>query len=150
MCKGTGRKGKEHIVVLYDISSTPIVRHIKVKGHYSPDDSSLREYWEKRNTKSGKNQWAKGSKHEQVAKLQDWRCPVCGDHLFNGETIETHHIVPIAEGGSDDSENLMHLHAACHKQVHSRIQVLRLEVRLEPDDGKLSSPVLRGGNRGDS
>ncbi|NEO55838.1 MAG: HNH endonuclease [Okeania sp. SIO3B5] len=59
---------------------------------------------------------------------------MCGDHLFNGELIETHHIVPVAEGGSDDPENLMHLHKACHKQVHSKTQVERLEVRLEPCD----------------
>lgn len=135
MSKGTDRKGKEQLYVLYNISSTPIIKHIKVKGNSSPDDPSLREYWEKRNTKTGKDHWARGSKYEQVAKFQNWKCPVCGDNLFNGEPIETHHIVPVAKGGSDDPENLMHLHKACHKQVHSRIQVERLEVRLEPCDG---------------
>ncbi|NEQ74062.1 MAG: group II intron reverse transcriptase/maturase [Okeania sp. SIO2C9] len=134
MCKGTDRKGKEHLYVLYDISSTPIVRHIKVKGNASPDDPSIQEYWEKRSIKTGKNYWARGSKYEQIAKFQNWKCPVCGDHLFNGELIETHHIVPVAEGGSDDPENLMHLHKACHKQVHSKTQVERMEVRLEPCD----------------
>ncbi|NET25635.1 group II intron reverse transcriptase/maturase [Okeania sp. SIO1I7] len=120
MCKRTGRKGKEETHILYDISSTPIVRHVKVKGDSSPDDPLLQEYWEKRSTKAGKNYWAKGSKYEQIAKFQNWKCPVCGSHLFNGEQIETHHIVPVAEGGSDDPENLMHLHKACHKQVHSK------------------------------
>jgi RNA-directed DNA polymerase len=89
----------------------------------SPDDSSLREYWENRRTKQGKSYWAKGSKYEQVAKFQNWKCPVCGDNLFNfnGEQIEAHHhIKPVAEGGLDDTENLMHLHSACHKQVHSK------------------------------
>ncbi|NEP08923.1 MAG: hypothetical protein F6K14_01460, partial [Symploca sp. SIO2C1] len=84
------------------------------------DDPSLREYWYKRSLKMGKNHWAKGSKYEQIAKLQDWRCPVCGDNLLNGEEIETHHIVPVAEGGLNDRENLMHLHRACHKQVHNK------------------------------
>ena len=120
MCKGTGRKGKQQLYVLYDISSTPIIRHIKVKGNSSPDDPSLQEYWEKRSTKTGKNYWARGSKYEQIAKFQNWKCPVCGDHLFNGEPIETHHIVPVAKDGSDDPENLMHLHKVCHKQVHSK------------------------------
>lgn len=119
MCQGTDRKGKEQLYVLYDISSTPIIRHIKVKGNVSPDDSSLREYWQQRSTRNGKNYWAKGSKYEQIAKFQNWKCPMCGDSLFNGEPIETHHILPVAEGGTDDSENLMHLHRACHKQVHS-------------------------------
>jgi len=45
MCQGTGRKGKAKTYILYDISKTPIVRHIKVKGQASPDDPALREYW---------------------------------------------------------------------------------------------------------
>ena len=40
--------------------------------------------------------------------------------LFNGEPIETHHIVLVKDGGSDDIENLTHLHTACHKQEHSK------------------------------
>jgi RNA-directed DNA polymerase len=64
--------------------------------------------------------WAKGSKYELIAKKQNWKCPVCREHLFNGEEIETHHIVPVAEGGTDDKENLQHLHKACHKQAHTK------------------------------
>jgi len=127
MCKGTGRRGQEKSYILYDISSTPIVRHIKVKGNSSPDDPSLREYWQKRTTDYGKKYWAKDSKYEAIAKLQNWECPVCGDSLFNGEPIETHHIVPVAEGGTDDSENLKHLHSSCHKQVHSQTKLTGLK-----------------------
>lgn len=124
MCQGTGRKGKEKSEILYDISKTPIVRHIKVKGQASPDDPTLREYWHNRSIKNGKNHWAKGSKYEQIAKFQEWKCPICGDSLFNGEEIETHHIVPVKDGGSDDTENLIHLHKACHKQVHSKPKLM--------------------------
>ena len=120
MCQGTDRKGKEKSYILYDISKTPIIRHIKVRGQSSPDDPSLREYWHSRSVKNGKHYWAKGSKYESVAKHQNWSCPICGDHLFNGEEIETHHIVPVKDGGSDDTENLIHLHSSCHKQVHSK------------------------------
>jgi RNA-directed DNA polymerase len=123
MCKGTDEIGKEKLHILYNISSTPIVRHVKVKGNSSPDNPSLREYWHKRSIKNGKKYWAKGSKYELLAKLQDWRCPKCGDSLFNGEEVETHHLVPVAEGGLNDLENLMHLHRACHKQVHSQSKV---------------------------
>ena len=123
MCQGTDRKEKEINHILYDISRIPIVRHIKVKGTSSPDDSSLREYWQKRKQKGGKKYWAKGSKNEQVAKHQKWKCTVCGDALFNGEEIETHHIIPVSDGGSDSTDNLVHLHKACHKQVHSKPQL---------------------------
>ena len=89
-------------------------------GTNSPDDPELVEYWQSRQTKTGKQRWAGGSKYESVAIAQDWKCPVCNEHLFNGEEIETHHIIPVAEGGSDDETNLKHLHKACHKQVHSK------------------------------
>jgi RNA-directed DNA polymerase len=127
MCAGTNRNGKDKTYILYNISSTPIIRHKKVKGDASPDDSSLREYWTSRSTKYGKQYWAKGSKYEQVAKLQNWKCTVCGENLFNGEQIETHHIIPVAKGGTDDTENLMHLHRACHKQVHSKSKLKGLK-----------------------
>jgi len=120
MCKGIGRKGQDVTHILYNIASTPIIRHIKVKGDASPDNSSLREYWNNRKLKQGKNYWAKGSKYYQVATNQSWKCPVCGENLFNGEQIETHHIVPVKDGGEDSTDNLVHLHKACHKQVHSK------------------------------
>ena len=120
MCHGTDGRGKGKTYVLYNISSTPIIRHIKVKGQASPDDPSLREYWLSRHLKYGKTYWAKGSKYETIAKEQDWKCPICGDSLFNGEEIDTHHIEPVKSGGSNDRENLIHLHKACHKQVHSK------------------------------
>lgn len=114
----TSKKGKDKELVLYQITTTPIERHIKVKGDASPDDPSLKEYWDKRHQKLGKTRFDKGSKLYTIAENQEWKCPKCGEPLFNGEEIETHHIVPVAEGGTDDVENLQHLHKPCHKQVH--------------------------------
>lgn len=121
-CTVSDRRGKEKNLALYLISTTSIQRHIKVKGEASPDDPSLKEYWDKRFQKLGKSFWAKGSKYYLVAQNQDWKCPLCGEPLLNGEELETHHIVPVAQGGLDNIGNLQHLHKACHKQVH-KIQV---------------------------
>ena len=110
----------DRIYSLYPIAYTPIERHIKVKGIASPDDSSLKDYWDKRNQKFGKSYYAQGSKNYLIAQNQKWKCPICGESLFNGEEIETHHIVPVAQGGLDDISNLQHLHTPCHKQVHSK------------------------------
>ena len=118
-----GRKEKEKPLYLYNIAKTPIVRHTKIKGTASPFDAELDSYWEKRNTKTGKTHWAKGSKYNQVAKNQDYKCPSCGQFLINGEDVETHHIIPVKDGGSDDIENLIHLHAACHKQEHNKTKL---------------------------
>ena len=119
-CEIEGRRGNSKLFTLFNIASKPIVRHIKVKGTASPFDAKLASYWSERSKKLGKSRWAKGSKYERLAKNQNWKCPICGDALLNGEEIETHHIVPVKEGGSDDTENLIHLHEACHKQVHSK------------------------------
>ncbi len=121
MCEGTNRSGKEQRYTLTNIArDIPIVRHIKVKGSASPDDPSLKEYWEKRYESMGKKLWARGSKYELIARKQGYRCPVCNEPLFNGERIETHHIVAVKDGGSSDIENLIHLHSPCHKQEHSK------------------------------
>lgn len=117
-CIINDRRGKEKNLTLYQIAKTTIERHIKVKGEASPDDPSLKEYWEKRHQKHGLSRFEKGSKLYKIAENQKWKCPSCGEPLFNGEEIDIHHIVPVAEGGTDDMENLQHLHTACHKQVH--------------------------------
>lgn len=114
------RRGNKKFIELYDTPSTKIIRHVKVKGNASPDDANLKEYWEKRQHRDGKQRWAKGSKYELVARNQNYKCPTCKEYLTNGEAIETHHIVPVAQGGLDDTSNLQHLHTACHKQVHSK------------------------------
>lgn len=124
MCWDKDSRGNEKEFILFDVSTTPIRRHIKVKGSNSPDDPNLTEYWNKRTTKQGKQFWAKGSKYEQIAKEQNYRCPMCNQFLFNGEEIETHHLVPVKEGGSNNRDNLTHLHKACHKQVHGK-QVIK-------------------------
>jgi RNA-directed DNA polymerase len=126
-CTTSDRRGKEKELALYQIAYTTIERHIKVKGDASLDDPSLKEYWDKRLTKLGKTRFDRGTKLYTIAENQDWRCPECGEPLFNGEHIETHHIVPVAEGGTDDVENLQHLHKPCHKQVHKTQVKYRLK-----------------------
>ena len=116
----SNRQGKDKELSLYPIAYTPIERHVKVKGEASPDDPSLKEYWEKRHQKFGKSYWEKNSRNYKIAQTQNWFCPICGEPLFNGEKIDTHHIVPVAQGGLDDISNLQHLHTPCHKQVHSK------------------------------
>lgn len=119
-CYTKDRRGNNKFLELFNVPSTPIIRHVKVTGTASPDDGSLKEYWEKRHKSMGKQQWSKSSKYELVAKNQNYKCPICGEYLCNGEKIETHHILPVAQGGLDDISNIKHLHSSCHKQVHSK------------------------------
>jgi RNA-directed DNA polymerase len=114
------RQGDSKVFYLYQIAYTSIERHVKVKGNASPDDPSLKEYWEKRHQKYGKSYWERNSRNYKIAENQNWKCPICGEPLFNEEELDTHHIVPVTQGGDNSVENLQHLHRACHKQKHSK------------------------------
>ena len=100
-------------------SWTKISRHALVKKRSSPDDPSLIEYWEKRRNKRNKSEAEKLSKkHEYVAYKQGYKCPVCGQSLFNDEPLNLHHIKPKSKGGKDDTNNLVWLHLYCHHKTH--------------------------------
>lgn len=112
------RHGSQKTITLFKLMDIPIERHIKVKGTASPDDPQLQAYWASRQTRYGKTYWLQSSKLRYVAQNQEWRCPICGQHLFNGEELHTHHKVSVANGGSNKAENLIHLHRVCHQHLH--------------------------------
>lgn len=114
-------------LTLYKLMDIPIQRHVKVKGTASPDDPGLMDYWRYRQTRYGKTYWGKGSKLRRVSENQQWRCPVCHDHLFNGEEIHLHHVMAVKDGGTDYEENLRLLHQACHRHVHlQKVESLKI------------------------
>lgn len=122
--KTEDRRGKPKLIHIFRASSIPIEYHVKVKGDASPDDPELTKYWKDRQTKYGKSYWPKDSKLRIIAQRQNWQCPVCGEQLFNGtegetEELHTHHIVQVKDGGTDNIENLIHVHKACHQHLHS-------------------------------
>lgn len=118
-----GRNGQKKTIALAQLMDIPIERHIKVKGTASPDDPQLQTYWANRQTRYGRTYWGKGSKLRYVAENQNWQCPICGEHLFNGEELQTHHKVPVKNGGTDRAENLIHLHKACHRHIYRMSQL---------------------------
>ena len=95
----------------------PIKRHILVKGYSSPDDPHLREYWRWRDIAKVKTELIPS--RQKIAKKQDDLCPVCGESLFNGESLQLHRRQPKAQGGHDSYRNFQLLHLYCHQQVHS-------------------------------
>jgi len=123
--KTQDRRGKPRLIHIVKATSIPIEYHVKVKGNSSPDDPALTKYWKDRSTKYGKTYWPENSKLRKVAQRQKWKCPVCGEHLFNGTEVETeelhtHHIVQVKDGGTEEIENLIHLHKSCHQHLHSK------------------------------
>ncbi|MBC3789173.1 HNH endonuclease [Spirosoma utsteinense] len=96
---------------------TPIQRHILIQHTASPDDPSLRAYWQKRSQR--KSAELVPSK-QRIARRQNHQCPVCKTSLFTDEALHVHHIKPKQEGGSDAYSNLRLVHVTCHQQVHSK------------------------------
>jgi RNA-directed DNA polymerase len=92
-----------------------IQRHILVKGSATPDDPTLQEYWRKRD--ASKATFLDRSA-QRIARRQGYRCPTCGETLFNDEELQTHHWVPKRKGGSDSYANLSMQHLYCHQQLH--------------------------------
>ena len=95
---------------------TPIIRHIGVRHDASPDDGTLKDYWEWREQKKAEllhNQRLRTLAHQQKGK-----CPHCRESLYNGEEIHLHHRIPRVERGTDHLSNLVLIHLYCHQQTH--------------------------------
>lgn len=108
---------KDSDVFLWKFRWVKIERHVKVKGRASPDDPTLRNYWQRRR----KTVNSLLSTNRSLARDQDGRCPVCGDSLFNGETLHRHHMILNPDNPERHRlkyQRLVHLY--CHQQVHRR------------------------------
>ncbi|RCJ20720.1 hypothetical protein A6S26_26145 [Nostoc sp. ATCC 43529] len=70
----------------------------------------------------------------------------------DGDKLEVDHIIPKAKGGKDTYSNFQLLHRHCHdtKTSQDRGMYDKHQIIEEPDEGKLSRPVLQTSRRGDS
>ena len=89
--------------------STPIVRHIKVKGEASPFNGDW-VYWNKRRGESPDTP----SRVSKLIKKQKGICSHCGLYFTSTDIVEVDHIKPTSLGGKDTYDNLQLLHKHCH------------------------------------
>ncbi|MEA5498799.1 group II intron reverse transcriptase/maturase [Limnoraphis robusta Tam1] len=131
-------------------NATPIVRHVKVKDVASPYDGNL-IYWSSR---MGKNP-EMPTKVAKLLKAQKRVCAHCNLHFREDDVMEVDHIIPKSKGGKDEYKNLQLLHRHCHDEKTRFDGSLRgtrdkSQVIEEPDEVKVSRPVLKTSQRGDS
>ena len=137
-------------LVLPKHSNTKINRHIKVRGGSSPYDGNW-TYWSKR-----KGEYPGLSKKVTITiKKQKGKCAECGLSFLPDNLVEIHH----KDGNYRDNrlENLTAVHLHCHDRIHGGIGNLTAQLSIhdkdqlgeEPDDRKLSRPVLKPSRVGD-
>lgn len=90
-------------------SSTPIERHVKVKGKSSPYDGNL-VYWSKRKGESPELPIRVAT----LLKKQKGKCAYCELHFREEDVMEVDHKIPKSQGGKDKYDNMQLLHRHCH------------------------------------
>lgn len=126
---------------------TRIRWHTKVMGTASPYDGNL-AYWAMRL----RDHPLMHSEKAKLLKMQQGKCPICGLTFRDGDLLETDHIVPRSLGGKNSIFNKLVYHRHCHDWKTARDGSYgarkgsgindRDHTAEEPDDGKLSRPVL--------
>jgi RNA-directed DNA polymerase len=114
-CDDEGRPNK---VWLYHAKSTPIKRHVKVKGEANPYDPTYETYFEEREgahmletfrgTRTLRYLW-----HEQRGL-----CTQCNTKITRITGWRLHYCVPRVMGGTTGATNCVLLHPECHDRVH--------------------------------
>ncbi|MDR0773532.1 MAG: reverse transcriptase N-terminal domain-containing protein [Wolbachia pipientis] len=122
-------------VILTRHSDNAIKRHTKVKGSKSPYDGNW-VYWGSRISKVP----GKSSQVIRMMKRQQGRCGYCNLWFRFDDFVHIHH--QDRNRGNNNSKNLLLLHKHCHNQLHGSVHD-KHQIREKPDDGKLSSPVLK-------
>ena len=65
-----------------------------------------------------------GSEWQKIRAAYIRRHPLCEECLKHGRLTpvqEVHHVVPLADGGTNDFDNLMSLCKSCHSSISARI-----------------------------
>ena len=106
-------------------SSTPIVRHVKIKGEANPFDPAWEEYFERRQGLKMERSLAGRRKLLFLWRSQKGICPVCNQKISKDTGWENHHITWRCKGGQDGNQNRLLLHINCHRQLHSQKVTVR-------------------------
>jgi RNA-directed DNA polymerase len=94
---------------LMNHATTPIVRHVKVKGEASPYNGDW-IYWSKRRGKYPETP----TRVSSLINKQKGICCHCGLYFTSTDIVEVDHITPKSLGGKNEYKNLQLLHRHCH------------------------------------
>lgn len=103
----------------------PIERHDLIKFKSTAYDETLKDYFSKRDIKVFNRENV--AYRQKLAKKQNYKCPLCGQMIVNGEEgLEIHHKLPKVHGGTETYDNLQLVHISCHIDHHRNFPVRNL------------------------
>jgi RNA-directed DNA polymerase len=101
---------------LIRLTTFSIVNHPKVAKGKRVYCKEHADYWEKREYRLMFNRLF--SIHKTLYKKQKGNCSQCNYPFALHDDLHIHHIIPKADGGTDEQSNLSLLHADCHHDLH--------------------------------
>ena len=114
-CDDEGRPTK---VRLYYAKSTPIKRHVKVKGEANPYDPTYETYFEEREGAHMLETFRGTRTLRYLWYEQRGLCTQCNTKITRITGWRLHYCVPRVKGGSTGATNCVLLHPECHDRVH--------------------------------
>src|ERR1700686_1503418 len=114
-CDDEGRPTK---VWLYYAKSTPIKRHVKVKGEANPYDPTYETYFEEREGAHMLETFRGTRTLRYLWYEQRGLCTQCNTKITRITGWRLHYCVPRVLGGSTGATNCVLLHPECHDRVH--------------------------------
>jgi RNA-directed DNA polymerase len=111
-------EGQPSQVWLRRASSTPIKRHVKVKGDANPYDPAYETYFEQREAAHMQDTFRGTRTLRFLWYEQRGLCTVCNAKLTRITGWRLHYCIPRVMGGSRSAENRVLLHPECYDRVH--------------------------------
>lgn len=105
---------------LYQLASTPIVRHKRLPTGYHPYDAAQEEKWEALRTQRMQHKLKYQKELVSLYRRQMGKCAYCGQPITKETGWHDHHVIRRVDGGSNTLKNRALLHPNCHSLVHSR------------------------------
>jgi RNA-directed DNA polymerase len=114
-CDDEGRPKKAW---LFLAKSTPIKRHVKVKGEANPYDPTYATYFEEREGAHMSETFRGTRTLRSLWYEQRGLCTQCNTKITRITGWRLHYCVPRVKGGSTGATNCVLLHPECHDRVH--------------------------------
>ena len=112
--------GKPELLLLYDIVSTPIRRHRKIKAAANPFDPQWESYFEERLGLAMMDSLRGRTRLIRLWLDQERLCPVCRQPITKSSGWRLFHLDRVIDGGTNGIRNLTMLHPDCHGIARGR------------------------------